>query len=128
MYETVTLTAGERSRMENEKQLYVLLKLINLTEKYYTYDKIESNVYKAEISKLIEKYNRFTQVIPNYKLEDFLGKYNISVDEVSWAKLVLERGMHSEVLFTICRKAKATKLSSSCRPQSSSFRFWIVST
>jgi len=33
--------------MENEKQLYVLLKLINLTEKYYSYDKIDSNTYKT---------------------------------------------------------------------------------
>ena len=66
--------------MENEKQLYVLLKMINFTEKYYSYDKIESSTYKSEISKYIEKYNRFTQVIPNYNLESFLKKYNIPED------------------------------------------------
>jgi hypothetical protein len=71
--------------------------MINLTEKYYSYDKIDSNTYKTEINKYIEKYNRFSQVIPNYKLDDFLKKYIISVDEVSWAKLVLEKGVHSEV-------------------------------
>ena len=83
--------------MENEKQLYVLLKMINFTEKYYSYDRIDATTYKSDISKYIEKYHRFSQVIPNFNLEEFLKKYNISHDEISWAKLVLEKGIHSEV-------------------------------
>lgn len=120
MDETVVLTPAERARMENEKQLYVLLKLINLTEKYYSYDKIDSSTYKTEISKYIEKYNRFSQVIPNYRLDDFLKKYNISHDEVSWAKLVLEKGIHSEVRIKARRKINPRRLSCSCKLQSNS--------
>lgn len=115
MDETISLSPAERARMENEKQLYVLLKLINLTQKYYSYDKIDSNTYKTQISKYIEKYNRFTQVIPNYKLDDFLKKYNISIDEVSWAKLVLEKGVHSEVIIGGCSKTNQNRHFCSCR-------------
>jgi hypothetical protein len=35
-------------------------------------------------------------VIPNYKLDEFLKKYSISVDEVSWAKLFLEKGEENQ--------------------------------
>ena len=106
--------------MENEKQLYVLLKMINFTEKYYSYDRIDANTYKTDISKYIEKYHRFSQVIPNFNLEEFLKKYNISHDEISWAKLVLEKGIHSEVRIGKLRKTSRKRLSSSCRLQSSS--------
>lgn len=126
MYDTVSLTSAERSRMENEKQLYVLLKMINLTEKYYSYDKIDSNTYKTEITKHIEKYNRFVQIIPNYKLEQFLSKYNISIDEVSWAKLVLEKGVHSEVKPVLFRRTNRNRPSFSCKPQSNLLRFSIA--
>ena len=117
MDETITLTSGERSKMENEKQLYVLLKMINFTEKYYSYDRIDAATYKSEITKYIEKFNRFTQVIPNFTLDGFLTKYSISHDEVSWAKLVLEKGIHSEVRIMRLRKASQRKPSSSCRQQ-----------
>lgn len=104
--------------MENEKQLYVLLKMINFTEKYYSYDKIDSSTYKTDITKYIEKYNRFSQVIPNFNLNEFLKKYNISHDEISWAKLVLEKGIHSEVLLYLFRKISQKRHSFSCRQQS----------
>lgn len=51
--------------------------MINFTEKYYSYDKIDPSTYKSEINKYIEKYNRFCHVIPGYNLENFLKKYNI---------------------------------------------------
>lgn len=70
--------------------------MINFTEKYYSYDKIDASTYKTEINKYIEKYNRFTQVIPGYNFEGFLKKYSVPPEEVSWAKLVLEKGVHSE--------------------------------
>lgn len=122
MDEPITLTSAERSRMENEKQLYVLLKMINFTEKYYSYDRIDATTYKTDITKYIERYNRFSQVIPNYNLEAFLNKYNISHDEVSWAKLVLEKGVHSEVRSGELRKTNRRRHSCSCRRQSSSSR------
>ena len=73
--------------------------MINFVEKYYSYDKIDSATYKAEISKLIEKYNRFTQVVPNYSLDNFVKKFNIPQEEISWAKLVLEKGINSDVWY-----------------------------
>lgn len=43
-------------------------------------------------------------MIPNYRLDDFLKKYNISHDEISWAKLVLEKGVHSEVKYLFMKE------------------------
>jgi hypothetical protein len=41
------------------------------------------------MAKLIEKYHRFTQIIPNFSLAGFIKEHEISEDEVAWAKLAL---------------------------------------
>ena len=48
-------------------------------------------------------------MIPNYRLDDFLKKYNISHDEISWAKLVLEKGVHSEVKYLFMKENQSKK-------------------
>ncbi len=47
------------------------------------------------MNKLLERYNRFSQVIPDYSLETLLKKYHIQEEEISWAKLVLDKGIHT---------------------------------
>ncbi len=47
MEETVSLSSSEKSKMENEKQLYVLLRTMHFLEKYYTYDRIDKSTYKT---------------------------------------------------------------------------------
>lgn len=89
----VTLTPAEKSKLENEKQLYVLIRLIHLVEQYHNYDKISAAEYREEMAKLTEKYQRFTQIIPNFTLAGFIKEHDISEDEVAWAKLALEKGV-----------------------------------
>jgi len=45
------------------------------------------------MAKLIDKYQRFTQIIANYSLAGFIKEYDINDDEVAWAKLALEKGV-----------------------------------
>mgnify|MGYP000860974425 FL=1 len=45
------------------------------------------------MAKLIDKYQPFTQIIPNYSLAGFIKEHDISEDEVAWAKLALEKGV-----------------------------------
>lgn len=92
----ITLTPAEKSKLENEKQLYVLIRLIHLVEQYHNYDKISANDYKEEMAKLTEKYHRFTQIIPNFSLAAFIKEHDISEDEVAWAKLALEKPSGSQ--------------------------------
>ena len=44
---------------------------MNFVEKFYSTDKIDQQTYKTEITKLLEKYNKFSQITPNYNLQDF---------------------------------------------------------
>lgn len=89
----VSLTPAEKSKLENEKQLYVLIRLIHLVEQYHNYDKISATDYRDEMAKLLDKYQRFTQIIPNYSLNGFIKEHDINEDEVAWAKLALEKGV-----------------------------------
>ncbi len=43
----VYLTSAEKGKIENEKQIYVLLRLIHCVEKYYSYDRIDKNTYES---------------------------------------------------------------------------------
>jgi hypothetical protein len=69
MEDTVHLSSSEKSRLENEKQIYCLLRLMNYVEKFYSTEKIDQATYNTEKTKLLEKYNKFSQITPNYKLE-----------------------------------------------------------
>lgn len=93
MEESIQLSSQERARLENEKQIYCLLRLMNYVEKFYSTDKIDQSTYKTEITKLLEKYNKFSQIIPNFSLPDFEKKYNIPHEEISWAKYVIDKGV-----------------------------------
>lgn len=86
---------------------------MNYIEKFYSTDKIDQQTYKAEIGKLLEKYNKFSQITPDFKLADFEKKYAIPHEEISWAKYVIEKGV--EVCITIHRDNKTKRPSSSCR-------------
>lgn len=77
MEKLINLTPAEKSKIENEKQLYVLLRLINLVEQYHNYDKITKEEYKNEMPKLLEKYQGFTRVFPNFNLSEFLKSHDI---------------------------------------------------
>ena len=44
---------------------------MNYIEKFYSTDKIDQHTYKTEITKLLEKYNKFSQITPGYNLADF---------------------------------------------------------
>ena len=74
-----------------------MLRLIHFVEKYYSYDRIDKSTYETEINKLLDKYKRFSQMIPNHNLDTFCKLYNIPNEEISWARLVLEKGMSTEV-------------------------------
>lgn len=50
---------------------------MNFVEKFYSTDKIDQPTYSAEIDKLLSKYNKFSHIIPNYSLNDFIAKYRI---------------------------------------------------
>jgi hypothetical protein len=77
MDETIHLSSSEKARLENEKQIYCLLRLMNYVEKFYSTDKIDKSTYIAEIGKLLEKYNKFSQITPDFRLADFEKKYAI---------------------------------------------------
>ena len=42
---------------------------MNYVEKFYSTEKIDQATYNTEKAKLLEKYNKFSQITPNYKLE-----------------------------------------------------------
>lgn len=44
---------------------------MNYIEKFYSTDKIDQSTYKTEITKLLEKYTKFSQITPGYSLPDF---------------------------------------------------------
>lgn len=66
---------------------------MNYIEKFYSTDKIDQSTYKNEITKLLEKYTKFSQITPGYNLEDFIKKYSVPHEEISWAKYVIEKGV-----------------------------------
>jgi len=47
------------------------MRMMNFIEKFYSTDKIDQSTYKTEISKLLEKYTKFSQIIPGYNLAEF---------------------------------------------------------
>lgn len=98
MEDTIQLTSQERARLENEKQIYCILRLMNFVEKFYSTDKIDQATYKTEINKLLDKYNKFSQITPNYQLQDFEKKYSIPHEDISWAKYVIEKGVEVHTL------------------------------
>lgn len=86
---------------------------MNYVEKFYSTDKIDQTTYKTEIAKLLEKYNKFSQITPDFRLADFEKKYAIPHEEISWAKYVIEKGV--EVGVNLCRDNKTRRPSSSCK-------------
>jgi hypothetical protein len=120
MDETIHLSSSEKARLENEKQIYCILRLMNYIEKFYSTDKIDQQTYKTEISKLLDKYNKFSQITPDFKLADFEKKYAIPHEEISWAKYVIEKGV--EVRMPARRDSRTRRPSSSCRPLQPSSR------
>lgn len=115
MDETVHLSSSEKARLENEKQIYCLLRMLNYIEKFYSTDKIDQQTYKTEVNKLLEKYSKFSQIIPGYNLQEFEKKYAIPHEEISWAKYVIEKG--AEVHIQSPRANRARKPSSICKPR-----------
>lgn len=104
---------------------------MNYVEKFYSTDKIDQATYKTEIAKLLEKYKKFSQITPDFRLADFEKKYAIPHEEISWAKYVIEKGV--EVETNICRDNKTRRHSSSCRPplpssRSSRHSIWPATT
>lgn len=120
MDETVHLSSSEKARLENEKQIYCLLRMLNYVEKFYSTDKIDQQTYKAEVNKLLEKYGKFSQITPGYNLQEFEKKYAIPHEEISWAKYVIEKG--AEVRMPPLRASRARRPSSTCRPRPPSSR------
>jgi hypothetical protein len=53
MDEAIHLSSSEKARIENEKQIYCILRMMNYVEKFYSTDKIDQQSYKNEISKLL---------------------------------------------------------------------------
>ena len=53
MEETMHLSSHEKAKLENEKQIYCLLRLINYVEKFYSTYKIDQLTYQNEINKLV---------------------------------------------------------------------------
>ena len=45
--------------------------MMNYVEKFYSTDKIDQATYKQEITKLLEKYNKFSQITAGFNLADF---------------------------------------------------------
>jgi len=74
----------------------------------------------------LEKYNKFSQITPNFNLPDFEKRHGIPHEEISWAKYVLEKGV--EVLIIAFRANRPRKLSSTCRLQPLSSRLMRPST
>lgn len=70
-----------------------MIRLIHLIEQYHNFDKINDNDYKEEMTKLMEKYQRFTQIIPNFSFNNFIKEHDINEDEIAWAKLAIEKGV-----------------------------------
>lgn len=99
---------------------------MNYVEKFYSTDKIDQATYKTEIAKLLEKYNKFSQITPDFRLADFEKKYAIPHEEISWAKYVIEKGV--EVATNLCRDSRTRRPSSSCRPPPPSSRCFRLST
>jgi hypothetical protein len=91
MEKLMTLSPAEKSKIENEKQLYVLLRLMNIVEQYHNFDKITKEEYNREVPKLLEKYHGFTRVFPNFNLSQFLKSHDIAEDEVMWAKVLIDK-------------------------------------
>ena len=114
MEESIRLSSSERAKLENEKQIYVILRMMNYVEKFYSTDKIDQATYKQEISKLLEKYNKFSQITAGFNLADFERNYAIPQEEISWAKYVIDKGV--EVLLIAGRDSRARRPSSTCRP------------
>lgn len=117
MEESIQLSSQERARLENEKQIYCLLRLMNYVEKFYSTDKIDQSTYKTEITKLLEKYNKFSQIIPNFSLPDFEKKYNIPHEEISWAKYVIDKGVEVRSSRLRGKDSRLRKPSSICKQQ-----------
>lgn len=126
MDETVHLSSSEKARLENEKQIYCLLRMLNYVEKFYSTDKIDQQTYKTEVNKLLEKYSKFSQITPGYNLQEFEKKYAIPHEEISWAKYVIEKG--AEVRIPPLRASRARRPSSTCRPLLPSSRSSRAST
>lgn len=101
---------------------------MNYIEKFYSTDKIDQSTYKNEITKLLEKYSKFSQITPNFNLADFEKKYNIPHEEISWAKYVIEKGVEVRDALLRDRDNRPKRPSSTCRPQPPSLRSMRLST
>ena len=62
---------------------------MNYVEKFYSTDKIDQQTYKNEITKLLDKYTKFSQITPNFNIQEFEKNYAIPHEEISWAKYVI---------------------------------------
>jgi hypothetical protein len=51
--------------------------MIHYIEMYFAYDRIDKEAYQAEMTKLLDKYKRFSQIISNFSLDDFCRRFNI---------------------------------------------------
>lgn len=89
--------------------------MMNYVEKFYSTDKIDQQTYKTEISKLLDKYTKFSQITSDFNLSDFEKRYAIPHEEISWAKYVIEKGV--EVFFVQFRDNRANKPSFICKPR-----------
>ncbi|KRX08326.1 hypothetical protein PPERSA_01787 [Pseudocohnilembus persalinus] len=88
------LTPQEKRDCELQKEMYLLIKTVDVLEKYHTYEKIDDQIYEEQQNKNISKYQKMRQQIQGFNLDQFMEQYGMS--NCTWAKNVLKTGLEKE--------------------------------
>eukprot|EP01017_Pseudomicrothorax_dubius_P019347 TRINITY_DN2125_c0_g1_i1.p1 TRINITY_DN2125_c0_g1~~TRINITY_DN2125_c0_g1_i1.p1 ORF type:complete len:198 (+),score=61.55 TRINITY_DN2125_c0_g1_i1:146-739(+) len=79
----VKLTAEDIKKSEFQKELFVMIRTLDVIEKMYNLDKISKEEYNKQVEKLLTYYERLKKNIHEFELNTFVKMYGL--DECRWA-------------------------------------------
>mmetsp|Transcript_34932 Transcript_34932/g.31470 ORF Transcript_34932/g.31470 Transcript_34932/m.31470 type:complete len:207 (+) Transcript_34932:250-870(+) len=92
------LTPQERKEIEVPREIYVNIKMLEVIEKTYTFEKISENDYQSRLDTILKRIDKLKMILqsknPNFTLDMFIQEYGLQ--DCTWAIQRIKKGKPQE--------------------------------
>jgi len=92
------LSGAERKELEVPRELYVNIKMLEVLEKAFTFEKVSEPEYQLRTDNILKKMEKLTQILrqknPSLTIETFIQEYGLS--DCTWAIQRIKKGKGQE--------------------------------